>query len=140
VEHGKYSATCAEFGDYTVPVHARLQHLQDVITMISTNQLYDLVVLEDDPPLTSLIGAGLLMMGRPSEIDEPWKIFYQSEKPTASGEPISVAFETSLPLFRQRVGGRIARIESIADDGATQKTLRLLHQLIGELRAKAGDD
>jgi hypothetical protein len=140
VEHGKYSAACAEFGDYTVPIEARLRHLEDVITMISTNQLYDLVVLDDDPPLTSLIGAGLLMMGRPSETDEPWKIFYQSEKPSASGERISVAFETSLPLFRQRVGGRIAGIESIADDGATQNTLRLLHQLIDELRAKAGED
>jgi hypothetical protein len=130
VEHGRYSEPCSEFGDYIVPVATRIQHLQDMITLISTNQLYDLVILEDDPPLTSLIGAGLVMMGRPEEVDEPWLIFYQSVKPSSSGEPISVAFETRLDLFRQRVGGRIASIEAIADDGATQSTLRLLHQLI----------
>ena len=138
VEHGQYSNPCSEFKDYVVPVATRIQHLEDMITLISTNQLYDLVILEDDPPLTSLIGAGLIMMGRPAETDGPWMIFYQSEKPSASGEPISVAFETRLDLFRQRVGGRIGAIESIADDGATQSTLRLLHQLIDELRAEVG--
>jgi hypothetical protein len=139
VDHGRYSEICSEFGDYTVPVASRIKHLQDVITMISTNQLYDLVVLEDDPPLTSLVGVGMVMMGRPEEIDEQWMIFYQSEKPNPSGEPISVAFETRLDLFRHRVGGRIASIEKMADSGATQNTLRLLHRLIDELRAKSTD-
>lgn len=140
VEHGRYSEICPEFGDYTVPIAARIQHLEDLITMLSTNQLYDFVILDDDPPLVSLIGAGMVMMGRPAETDGPWMIFYQSEKPSPSGEPISVAFETRLPLFRQRVGGRIAGIEAIADDGATQRSLRVLHQLLDELRARAVDE
>ncbi len=138
-EHGRYSEVCPEFGDYTVPIADRIQHLEDLITMLSTNELYDFVILEDDPPIESLIGAGLLMMGRPDDTDDPWMIFYQSERPTSSGELISVAFETRLPLFRQRVGGRIAGIEAVADEGATQRSLRMLHQLLDGLRAKMID-
>ncbi|MDH3681970.1 MAG: hypothetical protein OEV40_18685, partial [Acidimicrobiia bacterium] len=134
VEHGKYSENCTEFGDYSVPIIDRIRHLEAVITMISSNERYDLIVMDDDPPLSALIGAGMLMMGRPDEHDEPWRIFYQSEKPSPSGEPISVAFETELDMFRHRVGGRIALLEAEADNGATQATLRLLHQFIDDLR------
>ena len=100
--------------------------------MLSTNELYDLVVLEDSPPMKPLFGSGILMMGRPD--DSEWRIFYQSQKPGPTGEHISVAFETSLDMFRNRVGSRIAMVETEADSGATQNSLRLLHRFIAELR------
>ncbi len=136
VAHGRYSDVCTEFGDMSVPIPERIQHLKDVITMISTNQHYDFIVMEDEPPVTSMIGAGLLMMGRPDD-DKDWMIFYQSEKPGPDGRPISVAFETKLDMFRHRVGSRIANLlEAEADKGSTQNTLRLLHSLIDELKER----
>ncbi len=136
VDHGQYSEHCNEFPNYVVPVEDRIQHLEDVITMISTNVRYDLIIIEDDPPLTALAGAGILMMGEPDGDDEDWKIFYQSAKPDRNGDPISVAFETQLDMFRQRVGGRIALLRDEADKGATQSTLRRLHAFIAELRER----
>lgn len=133
VKHGRYSPDGAEFGDLPIPVPDRIQHLEDVITLIRTNRRYDLIVVDDDPPLTDLAGAGLLMIGNPNDADSPWTVFYQSLKPGPDGELISVAFETSLELFRKPVGGRIAELTDLATSSAAQSSLRLLHNLIDGL-------
>ncbi len=138
VEHGRYSEDCAEFGDYVVPVADRIEHLENVITMLTTNVRYELVVMEDDQPSAPLVGAGMLMMGQPDDPDQPWKIFYESNKPGPAGDHITVAFETTLDIFRHSVGGRVAGLEEAVERGATQATLRILHELLGDLRARSG--
>lgn len=136
VDHGRYSADCTEFGDYVVPVADRIVHLENVITMLTTNVGYELVVMVDDEPSAPLIGSGLLMMGRAEDRDQPWKIFYESSKPAPDTSTISIAFETDLDMFRHSVGGRLASLERAVDDGAASPTLRILHGLIDELRAR----
>ncbi len=134
VAHGKYSTDCADFGDYEVPVGERLQHLEDLLTLITTNKLYDLIVVDDDPPLTSLAGTGLLMMGDPTSSSGKWSLFYESTKPGPDSGLICVAFETQFELLREPVGVRIGSLANLATEHTTHESLRLLRDLIDSLR------
>lgn len=136
VKNGQYSEDCADFGDYEVPVIERLQHLEDLLTLITTNKLYDLIIVDDDPPMTSMAGTGLLMMGDPTTPDGNWSVFYQSTKPGSAATMISVAFETTLELLREPVGVRIGLLADQATEQSTQESLRLLRELIDSLRTQ----